>query len=270
MNNQKYNFTSSFGNFSQITQCVKFLLIINISVYLGELIFKLPFLNWFSLPAIWWMSLDFTKLFSYMFVHGGFSHLLVNMLGLFFIGPVIERTIGSYKFFILYYMSGILGGLAWSLITSLITSVYYPGSYCVGASGAVMGILGAFGALYPNVKLLLWFFLPVRAWILVLGLIIWELTETVGNPNIGGIANAAHLVGVITGVIYALFLKYDLNKRTNFKNFNFNISNNFKKNYEFKKPSEVEINRILDKIGKQGIGSLTKKERESLDKATDR
>ncbi|MEC8517879.1 MAG: rhomboid family intramembrane serine protease, partial [Verrucomicrobiota bacterium] len=258
MNNQKYNFTSSFGNFSQITQCVKFLLIINISVYLGELIFKLPFLNWFSLPAIWWMSLDFTKLFSYMFVHGGFSHLLVNMLGLFFIGPVIERTIGPYKFFILYYMSGILGGLAWSLITSLITSVYYPGSYCVGASGAVMGILGAFGALYPNVKLLLWFFLPVRAWILVLGLIIWELSETVGNPNIGGIANAAHLVGVITGVIYALFLKYDLNKRTNFKNFNFNISNNFKKNYEFEKPSEDEINRILDKIGKQGIGSLTK------------
>ena len=96
--------------------------------------------------------------------------------------------------------------------------------------------------------------------------IIWDSW----NPNIGGIANAAHLVGVITGVIYALFLKYDLNKRTIFKNFNFKISNNFKKNYEFEKPSEDEINRILDKIGKQGIGSLTKKERELLDKATDR
>ena len=92
-----------------------------------------------------------------MFVHGSFNHILVNMLGLFFIGPVVEKTIGSYKFFILYYLSGILGGLAWSLFTSLMTSAYFIGSFCVGASGAVMGILGAFGALYPNVKLLLWF-----------------------------------------------------------------------------------------------------------------
>ena len=268
MKNHNYNFTSSFGSVSQITQCVKFLLIVNISIYLGELVFRLPFLDWFALPAIWWMSFDFTRLFSYMFVHGGFNHLLVNMLGLFFIGPVVERTIGSYKFFILYYMSGILGGLAWSLITSLITSVYYPGSYCVGASGAVMGILGAFGALYPNVKLLLWFFLPIRAWILVLGLIIWELTETVGNPSIGGIANAAHLVGVITGVIYALYLRYNLNSNFNFKNFNTGILNNYKKKSINNKPSEDEINRILDKIGKQGIGALTKQERESLDKAT--
>lgn len=269
MRYQNYNFNENFGNFRQITPCVKFLLLINITIYFAELIFRMPFRDWFALPAVWWMTLDFTKLFSYMFVHGSFNHILVNMLGLFFIGPVVEKTIGSYKFFILYYLSGILGGLAWSLFTSLMTSAYFTGSFCVGASGAVMGILGAFGALYPNVKLLLWFLIPIRAWILVLGLIIWELSETIGNPNIGGIANAAHLVGVLTGVVYALYLKYKDNYSF-YKNNFFGIFKKLKKNTFSKKTSEEEINRILDKIGKQGIGSLTKEEKKSLDNAIDR
>ena len=256
MNSSNFMGTSNIGSFGALTKCVKFLLIINIIIFIGEIIFSLPFLYWFGLPAIWWKTLSFSKLFTYMFVHGSFNHLLANMIGLFFIGPIIERTIGSNRFFVLYYLSGILGGLGWSILA-------IEGTWCIGASGAVMGILGAFAAFYPNLKLLLWFILPVKAWLLVLGLIIWELSESIGNPAIGGIANTAHLIGLITGIIYAIFLKY----RQEIEQFIYDIKLN-NKTESSDTINDDEINEILDKIGKKGIGSLSEKERKKLDSAT--
>ncbi|MBT8041661.1 MAG: rhomboid family intramembrane serine protease, partial [Pontiella sp.] len=139
----------NIGSMVGLTPSVKFLLILNLAVYLLEVLLRVPISNWFALPALWWQSFSFGQLFTYMFVHASGMHIFVNMLGLFFIGPTVERSIGSYRFFILYYASGILGGLGWSLLAQ-------PGTYCVGASGAVMGMLGAFAALYPNARLLLW------------------------------------------------------------------------------------------------------------------
>ncbi|WP_372845741.1 rhomboid family intramembrane serine protease [Pontiella sp.] len=244
-----------------ISPSVKFLLILNVAVFLIEALLRVPLSGWFALPALWWQSLSFGQLFTYMFVHGGYMHLFVNMLGLFFIGPTVERTIGSYRFFVLYYVSGILGGLGWSLLAQ-------DGTYCVGASGAVMGILGAFGALYPQAKLLLWFVIPCRAWMLVLGLAIWELHETITTPLIGGIANAAHLIGGIAGFSYALSLKHP------------HLLAGLKASLRGKakpKPSSAprpdrltkeQVDAILDKIGKEGMGALTLRERELLKRAT--
>ena len=249
--------TSNIGTFGSLTSCVKFLLILNIIIFFSEAVFSLPFLYWFGLPAIWWKTLSFSKLFTYMFVHGSFSHLIANMIGLFFIGPIIERSIGSNRFFLLYYLSGILGGLGWSMIAN-------AGTWCVGASGAVMGILGAFAAFYPHLKLLLWFVLPVRAWILVLGLIIWELSESIGNPAIGGIANVAHLIGLITGIMYGIFLKY----KSQINHFIHNVKSNIYSDKSSQNVNDDEINYILDKIGKTGIASLTEEERRKLKDAT--
>jgi len=248
-----------------ITPAVKFLLILNVAVFLIEVLFRIPLSGLFALPAVWWESFSFGSLFTYMFVHANSTHLLVNMLGLFFIGPVVEQTIGSYRFFVLYYLCGILGGLGWSLLAE-------PGAFCVGASGALMGILGAFGALYPNAKLLLWFILPIKAWILVTLLIIWELYET-GVHRVGGIANAAHLVGAVAGICYAMTLKHpDLLHALKVK------LPGLWKSAPRAKPrdpaggqerlSKEEVDRILDKIGKEGMGALTPREREMLKKAT--
>ena len=256
---------TEIGSMASISPAVKFLLILNVAVFLLESLFKVPLSNWFALPAVWWETYSVGQLFTYMFVHGSTTHLLVNMLGLFFIGPSVERTIGSYRFFILYYVSGILGGLGWSLLAQ-------PGSYCVGASGAVMGMLGAFGALYPNAKLLLWFVIPVRAWMLVLGLAIWELSETIGQPKIGGIANAAHLMGGVAGFAYAMSLKHphliaDLQRKFPF------LGKPKQKPKTKSAPaaeqlSKAEIDHILDKIGKEGMGALTSRERDLLKRAT--
>tara|TARA_B100001769_G_C21923503_1_gene497927 strand:- start:3 stop:794 length:792 start_codon:yes stop_codon:yes gene_type:complete len=254
---------SHIGGIQGITSCVRFLLIINLGIFFAEIIFSIPFIQWFALPSFWWHTLDFPKLFTYMFVHGSFNHIFINMLGLFFIGPIVERTLGSYRFFILYYLSGILGGLGWSLL-----SLNSNGTWCVGASGAVMGILGAFGALYPNTKLLLWFVIPVRAWVLVLILVFWELSETMNDALIGGIANAAHLIGLITGLSYILYIKYSSQIKFLLKKINYPKNRN---NKVSKEPnSDKEINRILEKIGKHGMGSLTKHEKLVLERATRR
>jgi membrane associated rhomboid family serine protease len=252
------------GTMRGITPAVKYLLIINISVYFIEALIGIPLRNMFALQAGWIKQLAVGQLFTYMFVHANFNHLLMNMLSLFFIGPTVEKTLGSYRFFILYYLSGILGGLGWSLLAPEYAA-------CLGASGAVMGVLGAFGALYPNATLLLWFVLPIKTWILVAGLAIWELTEMIGDPKIGGIANSAHLMGGIAGFFYAFSLKHphivqDLKNRIPFGT---------KARPQPKRPassgealSKAEIDHILDKIGKQGMGALTTRERDLLKRAT--
>ncbi len=251
------------GNMRGITPAVKYLLILNIAVYLIEGWFDVRLSDMFALKAGWYKDFSFGQLFTYMFVHGNARHLFMNMLGLFFIGPTVERTLGSYRFFILYYLSGILGGLGWSLLADP------SGPSCVGASGAVMGVLGAFGALYPHAKLLLWFVIPVRAWVLVACLALWELSEIVGDPKIGGIANAAHLMGGIAGFMYAFSLKNPHVIQT----LKGKLLRRGKVKPKHSVPggerlSKSEIDHILDKIGKKGMGALTPRERELLKKAT--
>jgi membrane associated rhomboid family serine protease len=260
-NNEPRNIGSMVG----MTPAVRFLLILNVAVFLLEYVLRIPISEGLGLRADWYRSLfGFGQLFTYMFIHASLGHLFANMLGLFFIGPSVERTLGSYRFFILYYVSGIIGGLGWSLIADP------AGPGCVGASGAVMGILGAFGALYPNAKLLLWFVIPVRAWVLVLGLAIWELHETASTPYIGGIANAAHLMGGIAGFCYALSWKYPhVLKRLMDK-----LPGAGRKTPQPRPGSRPEnlskedVDRILDKIGKEGMGALSPREREMLKRAT--
>jgi len=254
----------NIGSMSAITPAVKFLLIVNVAVFMIEAVLGVQLTALFALPAVWWKTLSIGNLFTYMFVHANVTHLLLNMLGLFFIGPSVERTIGSYRFFVLFYLSGILGGLGWSLMAQ-------EGTYCVGASGGLMGILGAFGALYPNATLLLWFVLPVKAWVLVSVLAVWELFETISDHRTGGIANAAHLVGGIVGFCYAMALKHpQLLDRFKARPPQGGAARNRPRRNDpgDQRLSKEEIDRILDKIGREGMGALTLREREMLKRAT--
>jgi len=261
----------NIGSMAAITPSVKYLLILNVAVYILDYLsspdprFRL-LSNLFQLHPTWWAHFEIGQLFTYMFIHGSSSHLLANMLGLFFIGPAVERTIGSFRFFILYYISGILGGLGWSLLADPM------GPSCVGASGAVMGVIGAFAALYPHAQLLLWFIIPIRAWVLAVILAVWELHETI-QPAIGGIANAAHLVGGIAGVSYAMSLKHphvlnDLKQKIGLGQSRHKHRARRPSSADTEVLSKEEIDRILDKIGKEGMGALTPREREMLKKAT--
>lgn len=258
-----------------ITPSVKFLLIINIAIYLVDsFTASVPqhrFLTeTFALQANWWTTLGFGQLFTYMFIHGGLGHLVMNMMGLYFLGPTLERALGSYRFFILYYTSGILGGLGWSLLAG-------PEQICVGASGAVMGILGAFAMLYPNAEVALIFLpnVPFKVWKFVLVLMVFEFFQTFVHPIIGGIANAAHFMGGLAGMGYAMTIKRPhLVQSLKAKLPIFGKSKpKAKAGPRVKtsaqpKLSKKEVDAILDKIGKEGMGALTPQEREKLKRAT--
>ncbi len=231
---------------------VQLLLIVNIAAYVIEHILRFPLGAFGALQSEWWKHLAVWQLVSYQFIHQGFGHLLANMMGLYFLGPETERSLGTNRFFALYLLSGVLGGLGWSLLSP-------PYANCVGASGAVFGILGAYAALYPNRELILIFlpFVPIKAWVFVLLIGAYEFMHTLGGPG-GHVANAAHLGGGIAGYIYAALISHP------------DALDRLKEKLKPKaKPvSRAEIDRILDKAARQGMHSLTNRERELLKRAS--
>ena len=228
---------------------VQMLLFANIAAYLIEHVFHIPLSDFFALQANWWTHLAVWQLISYQFLHVGPGHLLANMLGLYLLGPETERTLGTNRFFALYLLSGILGGLGWSLLSA-------DGS-CVGASGSVFGILGAYAALYPNRELILIFFpfMPIKAWIFVLLIGTYELWHTMAYGSGRRVATAAHIGRRIAGYLYALIISRP------------DLLHKLKKTFgqQGTRPaSRAEIDRILDKVATHGIHTLTRSERDKL------
>ncbi len=129
---------------------------------------------------------------TYMFLHENFTHIFFNMLVLFFFGPRVELRLGEKRFLWLYFLSGI-GGAAGSFV--------FPDIGVLGASAAVYGVLLAFAMYWPREKILLFFILPIDAWLLVVGAVAVELYMGV-TGTAAGIAHFAHLGGLATGFLY--------------------------------------------------------------------
>lgn len=132
---------------------------------------------------------------TYMFLHGGFTHILLNMLGLWMFGSQLESEWGSRTFLNYYFFTGIGAGLT--------NAAVFPHSTVptVGASGAIFGLLLAYGVLYPERKIYFWFILgiPARLFVTIFGL--FELMAGFTSRG-GGIAHFAHLGGLLFGLIY--------------------------------------------------------------------
>ena len=131
---------------------------------------------------------------THQFLHGSLFHLLVNMLGLWFAGRILENLLGGWKFLLFYLTCGIFGGIFQLLLA--------PGPVLIGASGAVCGVVAAFSALYPEMQIsvLLFFVLPLRMRAKWLGRIIVTLSLFfVLTGLMGNVGNAAHLGGALAG-----------------------------------------------------------------------
>jgi len=203
-------------------------------------------------------------------LHSGPWHIGFNMLALFFIGPDCERSLGTYRFSIMYVLTGILGGVGWLLISE-------STQYCIGASGAVYGVLGCFAALYPNRKLLVFLIIPVKALTFVIILAAVSFLSLGGQ---GGVAHSAHLAGGLAGYFYArrvrnrprlAFLGGKAGRfqdRVNdfFRGFKSKVGR--KPEWDMRPdPTEEEVDRVLDKISEKGFYSLTQDERDILTRA---
>lgn len=142
----------------------------------------------------WW------QVFTYMYVHGDLSHILFNMLGLFFFGTAVEEQMGSWEFLAFYHVTGFLAGLA-SLGIYWVTGQF--GVYLLGASGAIFAVTLAFAAYRPQDRILLFFVLPLRARSAVILFAAMEVGFQIFNPY-SGVAHLTHLAGFLFAFLYLL------------------------------------------------------------------
>ena len=251
--------------FPRITPVVKWLVIINVAVFLlsflivrlGQVIFY-----WFSVyPATPGMSFQLWRPVTYQFLHGGPGHILINMLVLFFFGPVLERLWGSRKFLTFYLVCGAMGGLFYPL---LVLVGWLGVGQLVGASGSILGILAAAAILFPNMRVYVWGIFPVKITVLALVLAaisIITLLRPDQYRNAGG--QAAHLAGMAAGAIYVLSQSWHTKLKSKIR------AGAWEKKMAEQHNFQIEVDRILQKVHKSGIHSLTSKEKKILKKATE-
>ncbi|MFB6216177.1 MAG: rhomboid family intramembrane serine protease, partial [Candidatus Aenigmatarchaeota archaeon] len=135
-----------------------------------------------------------------IFLHGGSMHLFINMLVLFFFGGELERRVGSRKYLEIFLVSGVMANLGFTLF-SQVTASSVP---AVGASGAIFGVFAVLAVIAPEIRVLVWFVIPMKIRHVLILFTLWDLFLL---PHGGPIANSAHLTGVAVGVIYGLRLK---------------------------------------------------------------
>ena len=137
------------------------------------------------------------QLVTYMFLHAGITHVLFNMLTLWMFGIQLERDWGTRRFLKYYFYCGIAAGVCVLVVNILLG---YWGVVTLGASGAIFGVLVAFGVMYPDQTVLMYFLFPIKAKYLVMIFVAVELLLTFG-PNTG-VSTIAHLGGAAFGFVY--------------------------------------------------------------------
>ncbi|MFQ6035094.1 MAG: rhomboid family intramembrane serine protease [Sedimentisphaerales bacterium] len=252
--------------FPRITPVVKWLLIINITVHVLKVIFLPQQMNQFPalenvfaiFPTSLFRALQFWRLITYQFLHWNGWHLFVNMLGLFFLGPTLERHWGSKKFLIFYLSCGVAGGLFYLLLVAV---GFLSAGLMVGASGAILGLLAACAILFPQfVVIILLFPVPIR--VAAIGfMLLYIINILARGENAGG--DAAHLAGMAAGAGYVFSKPWRERFKLKMQ------AGAWEKKMAAERKLQVELDRILQKVHDSGIHSLSSKEKKILKKATE-
>jgi membrane associated rhomboid family serine protease len=251
--------------FPSITPVVKWLLFTNVVVFLIDTLFSTgpkgeltPIKSLFALmPATPMLTLQLWRLITYQFLHWDLGHIFWNMLGLFFLGPALERQWGGRKFLTFYLSCGAAGGLFFILL--VMTGFLSPGPM-VGASGAILGVLTACAILFPHfVVFIVVFPVPIRvAAVILMGIAFFTVISK--GANAGG--EACHFAGIAVGAIYVLSESRISALKLRFK------ASKWEKYIESERRLRLEVDRILKKVHDNGIQSLTASEKRILKKAT--
>lgn len=192
--------------------------------------------------------------FTYVFVHSPRSafHILFNMLCLWWLGQSVADVLGSKRFILLYLGAGVAAGLTYCL--------FRPAYPVVGASGAVMAVMVAFAVLFPETTILFMFIFPMKARYMAMLLIGISLVFSIAGS--GGIAHTAHLGGALFGLLFFKFRPF-------VRAVSSEATNRRLKSQSLREQRERErVDEILDKINREGMGSLTQDERKFLLKAS--
>lgn len=283
-----YGGSYRLGGGGAIPPGVKILLIANISIYVLQMISGDFLVRWFGLtptdiflsgpsgfssdglyintnPAVPLLY----QLVTYMFLHGGFFHILMNMFVLWMFGGEIERAWGKKRFFRYYFMTGIAGG-----IFTVIFQPYFSGA-TIGASASVYGLLVAYAVLFPNRLIYLYFLIPVKVKYAVIAFVGLEFYASLSTAN-DGIGHLAHLGGAIIGFIYLKFdyrvnslisniSPFGLYSRLRYRKKTVKMEKNRLKTEEVMK----RVDEILDKINEVGLENISEEDRRFLGSASD-
>lgn len=275
--------------FSILPLVVKNLLIINGIFFLAtiamDMVWHVDLAQYLGLHYIGASDFRPYQFVTYMFMHGSFGHLFFNMFALWMFGNAIENAWGPKRFLFFYLVCGIGAGLTQELVQyiqlndivqnyeyvrlnnrSIPVNEYLNMLTTVGASGAVYGILLAFGMMWPNSRIYLYFLIPIKTkwFVLIYGLL--ELFS--GFSSIDNVAHFAHVGGMVFGLLLILYWK---NGGTTGLKMRFTKKKSGdsrpKSDWDYNKERHDEdrkTDEILDKISKGGYDSLTKEEKEFL------
>ena len=185
---------------------------------------------------------------TYMFLHGGFFHILFNMFVLWMFGSEVERKWGSKKFIRYYLFTGVFAGVC---------SFFLSPAMTVGASGAIYGLLLAFALIDPNRIIYFYFVIPMKAkyFVLIIGGI--ELFSSISGAGVG-IAHVAHLGGIVGGIIY-IFFSRRISRKKRFDDKVVDLEQ-----FIQKRKTDRTVDEILDKVIKGGVQSLSAQEKKKL------
>ena len=294
----------------------KNLLVINILAYAATWVLKGSGVDLNGLLGLhFFMASDFRvyQFLTYMFLHGSFTHILFNMFALWMFGSVIERVWGPKKFLFYYIVCGVGAGIVQELVqygsymaqglaayqyvnmggAQISMNSYINMWTTIGASGAVYGILLAFGMIFPNERLfIIPFPFPIKAKWLIVGYIAIELFSAMSGPG-DGVAHMAHLGGMLFGFLLIRYWRKHPDSSQRFgRSYGQEFFDNLRRKYEERQRSQhmhaeqtrweeqrretdeeynerqrknqEEVDAILDKIRKSGYDSLTKEEKQKL------
>lgn len=230
-----YNEQYRPGGFGYLPVVTKNIIIINALMFLATIAAQtqgIDLVKYFGLH--YYLAPDFKphQFVTYIFMHGGFTHILFNMFGVYIFGQVLEQVWGPKRYLVFYILTGFGAAIAQYIvmhfeITRVLEMVnqeiaspllsaadksyyieqkfeYLNNQVIVGASGSLFGLLGAFGMLFPNQRLYLYFLFPIKAKWLVIAYGAFELFSGWRNDPMDNVAHFAHIGGLIVGVILVL------------------------------------------------------------------
>ena len=267
------------GWLQQLPTVTKNILILNLGIWVFDVFSKrfgadltgwLGLVSWSASAFGGTYSFHIWQLVTYMFMHANFMHIFCNMFAVLMFGPILEQQWGSKKFLTYYMVSGI--GAA--LVQQVVWMLTMPGQMAVaiGASGAVFGLLFAFGWLFPEQKIFFLFIpipIPARVFVGIYAAI--ELIAGIEGSVGDNVAHFAHLGGMLFGWLLLLYwLKAPkLREKAKEKADTPFMHYHYQSPVEEDKPAEPtkrsdDVERLLDKIKHEGYSSLTQEEKDRL------
>lgn len=256
---------------SMLPPAIKFLLIANGALYAAQILFQVfasfSLVSYAGLSPLMVAQGAVWQLVTYMFLHGNLFHLLFNMLGLWMFGRDLENDWGSREFLKYYFICGIGAGL----VTLL--ALWGHVSYTIGASGAIYGILLAFGMAYPNRYIFLWFLIPIKAKYFVILFGALAVFASLSSTS-DGVAHITHLGGLAIGFVYLKFsdsrLRLPVPLAWLGKWRAKNKGRELRRRWDEHRELMEEVDRVLDRINQVGYEGLTPEERDVLERASRR